>query len=162
MLCMYVHSCYHTQFHDKLVYSLVWLHGMLEDFRRYCTSWEQSDHKPSRSISLYLKSMRSYNGCRNAIQKNGPWHLKIESCKLMPVWRMTGKTTYLHLQCKYMETYYYDKKLTLCQCKIMRANIFCVKLLGRAIAFNKENKHYNLLLKRTPVTPSLDVAIWRS
>ncbi len=75
---------------------------------------------------------------------------------------MTGKTTYLCLQCKYMEMYYNDKKTTPCLCEIMRANNFCVKPLGRAIAFDKENEHYNLLLKRNPVTPCLDLAIWRS
>jgi hypothetical protein len=90
ILCMYVHSCYHTQFHDELVDSLVWMHGMLEDYRRYHTSWERSNHEPSRVISLYLKSMHSYNWFRNAIRKHDPWHLEIESCKLMPVWKMTG------------------------------------------------------------------------
>jgi hypothetical protein len=79
----------------------------------------------------------------------------------MPVWRMAGKPTYLRLQCKYMERYYNDEKLTPHQRKIMRANNICVKPSGRAIAFNEENEHFNLLLKRTPVTPSLNVAIWR-
>ncbi len=139
MLHMYVHTCYHTQFHDKLVDSLVRMCGMIEAYRRYCTSWERSDYEPSRVISLYLKSMRSYNWCRNAIQKHDPWHLEIESCKLMPVWRMTGKTTYLRPQCKYMEMYYNDKKSTPCLREIMRANNFCVKPSGRAIAFGKEN-----------------------
>ncbi len=38
MLRMYVHSCYHTQFHDDLVDLLVQMRGMLENYRRYRTS----------------------------------------------------------------------------------------------------------------------------
>jgi hypothetical protein len=42
----------------------------------------------------------------------------------------------------------------------MRANAFCVKQSGRPVAFDEENKNYNLMIKRAPVTPSLDLAIF--
>jgi hypothetical protein len=44
----------------------------------------------------------------------------------------------------------------------MRANNVCVKSTGRAVAFDKQNKNYNLVFKRTPVTPWIDVVIARS
>ena len=89
------------------------------------------------------------------------WHLEIKSCNLLPVWKMLGKTTYLRLQCKYMETVYNDRKSPPIYQEIMRANVFCVKLSSSVVAFDEQNKNYNLCLKKTPTTLSLDVAIMR-
>jgi hypothetical protein len=44
----------------------------------------------------------------------------------------------------------------------MRANNFCVKNSGGAVAFDDENEYYNMLLKKTPVMLLIDVAINRS
>jgi hypothetical protein len=61
-----------------------------------------------------------------------------------------------------METFYNKQKVTPILREIMRANNLCVKSTGRAVAFDEQNKNYNLLLKRTPVTPSIDMAVARS
>ena len=45
--------------------------------------------------------------------------------------------------------------------EIMRANVFCVKLSSRVVAFDEQNENYNLCLKQTPTTSSLDIAIMR-
>jgi hypothetical protein len=45
--------------------------------------------------------------------------------------------------------------------EIMHANAFCVKATGGAVAFDEQNEYYNLRLKKTPVTPLLDLAIMR-
>jgi hypothetical protein len=34
-----------------------------------------------------------------------------------------------------------------------------MKSSGRGVAFDEQNEHYNLQLKKTPVAPSLDLAI---
>jgi hypothetical protein len=43
-----------------------------------------------------------------------------------------------------------------------RGEQFCVKPSGASVAFDEEVEHYNNLLKKTPATPSLDVAVMRS
>jgi hypothetical protein len=68
----------------------------------------------------------------------------------------------MRLQCEYMEKFYDNDKVPPIYQEIMRANNFCVKSPGKTVAFDKENENYNLRLKRTPVTMSLDVAIMRS
>jgi hypothetical protein len=61
-----------------------------------------------------------------------------------------------------MEIFYDKQKVTPVLHEIMRANTLCVKSTGRAVPFGKGNKNYNPMLKRTPVTPLIDVAIARS
>jgi hypothetical protein len=112
--------------------------------------------------AFFKKSMRSYLSCRCAIALHNGWHLEIESCNLLSIWKMLGKTTYMRLQCEYFEKFYDNDKVPLICQEIMRANNDCVKSLGKAVALDKENKNYNLQLKRTPVTMSLDLAIVRS
>ena len=46
--------------------------------------------------------------------------------------------------------------------EIMRANVFCVKLSSRVMSFDEQKENYNLCLKQTPTTSSLDIAIMRS
>jgi hypothetical protein len=58
-----------------------------------------------------------------------------------------------------MELFYDETKTDPIFFEIMRVNNFCVKYSGRAVAFDNENEYYNMLLKETPVTPSIDVAI---
>ncbi len=60
------------------------------------------------------------------------------------------------------KTFYNDNRMTPANRETMRANAFCVKSSGWSVAFDEENEHYNCLLKRMPVTPSLDLAIMRS
>jgi hypothetical protein len=73
-----------------------------------------------------------------------------------------GKSIYFRLLCEFMELFYDETKINPNFCEIMRANNFCVKYSGRAVAFDDENKYCNMLLKKTPVTPSIDVAVTRS
>ena len=44
----------------------------------------------------------------------------------------------------------------------MRANSFCVKRSGAAVAFDDEIENYNQIIKKTPATPSLNIAVVRS
>jgi hypothetical protein len=113
-------------------------------------------------VALFMKSMRNYLRCKRAISHQDGWLLEIESCNLLPIWKMMNKTTYLRLQCEFMETFYNDDKMPPINREIMRANAFCVKASGKSVAFDEENEHYNCLLKRMPVTPRLDLAIMRS
>ena len=131
-------------------------------YQEYRDSWESSDHQPSRMVGLFLKSMRSYIRCKRAIQSHDPWHLEIESCTIMPIWKMFGKNTYLRLQCEYLETFYDDKKVAPVYREIMRANSFCVKRSGASVAFDDEIENYNRSIKKTPATPSLNIAVVRS
>ncbi len=87
------------------------LRWIVQRYRDYGTSWEQSNHKPSQMVALFLKSMQHYLRCNHAIEKFDPWHLEIESTKLLLLWRMFGKTTYMRLQCKYMERFYNNELL---------------------------------------------------
>ncbi len=75
---------------------------------------------------------------------------------------MSGKTMYLCLQYDYMERFYDKAKVPAYIHEIMRANNFCVKALSKVVAFDFRNKNYNLYLKRTPVSPSLELLIMRS
>jgi hypothetical protein len=61
-----------------------------------------------------------------------------------------------------MVIFYDARKLPVIYCEIMRAYAFCVKQSGTAVAFDEENEHLNAILKRSPLTPSLDLAIERS
>ena len=79
---------------------LMWI---LRHYRAFRSSWEVSSHEPSRMVALFMKSMRSYVRCKQAISNQDGWLLEIESCYWLPVWKMLNKTTYLHLQCEYME-----------------------------------------------------------
>jgi hypothetical protein len=72
------------------------------------------------------------------------------------------KTTYMKCQCKYMERCYDDGKLPPIYHEIMCTNSFYVKASGRAVAFDVQNKNYNLLLKNIPISPSLDLSIMGS
>ncbi len=131
--------------------------------QKYCDcreEWETSANEPSKMVATFMKTMRTYLRCRRAIQSHDGWHLKIESAKLIPVWKGFGKTMYLWLQCEFMETFYDPDKVLPIHWEIMRANAFCVKQSGRPVAFDEENKNYNLMIKRAPVTPSLDLAIF--
>jgi hypothetical protein len=67
---------------------------ILEKYWEYRSLWEQSVHKPSRMAALFLKSMRSYLRCCCAIALLDEWHLEIESCNVLSIWKMSGKTTY--------------------------------------------------------------------
>jgi hypothetical protein len=49
---------------------------------------------------------------------------------------MMNKTTYLRLQCEFMETFYNDDKMLPINREIMRANAFCVKGSGKSIAYD--------------------------
>ncbi len=144
---------------DNNVNRLQW---MLSEYQAHCTSWEVSDHEPSRLIALYMKSMHRYLWCKHAISAQDGWHLEIESCNLLPIWKMTGKSTYFRLQCEFLELFYDETKTNSFFCEIMSANNFCVKYSGIAVAFDNENDYYNMLLKKTPVMPSIDVAVTRS
>jgi hypothetical protein len=68
----------------------------------------------------------------------------------------------MRLQGEYTGKFYDNDKVHLIYQEIMRANNFCVKSSGKTVAFDEENKNYNLQIKCTPVTMSLDVAIMRS
>jgi hypothetical protein len=96
-----------------------------------------SPHEPLHLIAFFLKGMRSYLRCKHAVSAQDGWLLEIESCNLLPIWKMTGKTTYLKLQCEYMETFYNDNRMPPVHCEIMRVNAFCVKTLGKSVAFDK-------------------------
>jgi hypothetical protein len=138
------------------------LRWVLSKYQEYRERWECSAHEPSRMVAQFMKSMRRYLRCKRAIKAHDGWHLEIESANLLRIWKVFGKTTYLRLQCEYMETFYDSRKLPVIYREIMRANAFCVKQSGTAVAFNEENEHYNAILKRSPVTPSLDLAIEHS
>ena len=138
------------------------LRHFLSKCRQYRIEWEESAHEPSRVVALFMKSMRSYLRCRRAIKAHDGWHLEIESANLLRVWKVMGKTTYLRLQCEFMETFYNGEKMPAIYREIMRVNAFCVKQSGSPVAFDEENEHYNAILKRAPVTPSLDLSIQRS
>jgi hypothetical protein len=60
------------------------------------------------------------------------------------MWKMSGKTTYMRQQCEYMEKFYDNDNVPLIYPEIMRANNFCVKSSGKAVAFDKEIKNYSL------------------
>jgi hypothetical protein len=138
------------------------IRSILQIYQAYRKSWEVSDYLPSRMVGLFMKSMRSYLRCKRAITSHDAWHLEIESCTIMSIWKLIGKTTYLCLQCEYLETFYNDDKVPPVYREIMRANAFCVKRSGTSIAFDDENENYNRIIKKTPVSPSLAVAVVRS
>jgi hypothetical protein len=108
-----------------------------------------------------MKSMCRYLQCKHVISAQDGWNLEIESCNLLPIWKMMGKSMYFRLQREFMELFYDETKTNPIFCEIMRENNFCVKSSGRLVAFDDKNK-YNMLLKKTPVTPSIDVAVTRS
>jgi hypothetical protein len=113
-------------------------------------------------VALFLKAMRCYLRCDKAINKHDVWHLEIESTNLLPIWKTFGKTNYLKIQCEFMERCYDDKLLPPIYREIMRANNFCVKSSGHAVAFDEQNENMNLRIKRCPKADSLDMAIRRS
>ncbi len=82
------------------------LHWILSEYQAHHTSWDVLDNKPSQLIALCMKSMRSYLQCKHAISAQDRWHLEIESCNLLPIWKMTRKSTYFRLQCEFMELFY--------------------------------------------------------
>jgi hypothetical protein len=59
---------------------------------------------------------------------------------------MHQKTTYLRLQCDFMETFYDKAKVPAHIREIIRANNFCVKASSKVVAFDFQNKNYNLYL----------------
>ena len=87
---------------------------------------------------------------------------QIESCDWLSAWHMNKKSTYLRLQCDYMELFYDESKVSDYIREIMRVNCFCVKASTKAVAFDFENENYNLYLKQTPIASRLDLAILRS
>ena len=109
--------------------------------------------------------MRSYIKCKRAINAHDSWHCEIESCTLMPIWKMFGKNTYLKLklQYEYIEKMYNNKRVSAVTREIiMRVNGFCVLQSGLAVAFDKQVENYNRILKQAPPTTALDVAVMRS
>jgi hypothetical protein len=76
---------------DNNVDRLQWI---LSEYQAHCTSWEVSNHETSWLIALYTKSMLRYLRCKHAISAQDWWHLKIESCNLLPIWKMTRKSMY--------------------------------------------------------------------
>jgi hypothetical protein len=88
---------------DNNVDRLRWI---LSEYQAHCTSLEVSNHEPSQLIALYMKSMCRYLRCKHAISAQDRWHLEIESCNLLPIWKMMGKSTYFRLQCEFMELFY--------------------------------------------------------
>jgi hypothetical protein len=138
------------------------LRWMLDRYRAFRIMWETSEHEPSRMVALFLKAMRCYLRCDKAINKHDVWHLEIESANLLPIWKTFGKTNYLKIQCEFMERCYDDKLLPPIYREIMRANNFCVKSSGHAVAFDEQNENMNLRIKRCPKADSLDLAIRRS
>ena len=84
--------------------------------------------------------MRSYLRCLCAIALHDGWHLEIESCNLLSIWKMLEKTTHMRLQCEHMEKFYDDNKVPPIYQEIMSANNFCVMSSGKAVAFDEENK----------------------
>jgi hypothetical protein len=138
------------------------LRWIVNRYEHYRLSWEKSNHEPSRMIALFLKSMRCYFRCDTAINKHDTWHLEIESANLMPVWKMHWKTTFLKLQCEYMKCCYNNELLPPVYREIMRASNFCVKSLGRAVAFDEQNENQNLRIKKTPPTNLLELSIKQS
>ncbi len=123
------------------------LRWVLSRYQEYRERWECSAHEPSRMVAQFMKSMRRYLRCKRAIKAHDGWHLEIESANLLRIWKVFGKTTYLRLQCEFMETFYDARKLPVIYREIMRANAFCVKQSGTAVAFDEENEHYNAILK---------------
>ena len=113
-------------------------------------------------VALYLKSMRRYLRCDKAINKHDVWHLEIESAHLMRIWKIFGKPTYLKLQCEFMERAYNDDILPPVLREMMRANNLCVRSSGRSVAFDEQNEHQNLRIKKTHKSDSLELAIKRS
>ena len=114
---------------------------VLSKYQKYRDDWEQSNNEPSRMVALFMKSMRSYLRCKRAIKAHDGWHLEIESAHLLRIWKVFGKTTYLRLQCEFMEKFYDSAKLPPIYREIMRANAFCVKESGTAVAFDEENEN---------------------
>ena len=138
------------------------LRSIIEKYKTIRESWEVSSHEPSRVVALFQKSMRSYMRCKRAINAHDSWQLEIESCEIMSLWKTFGKNTYLKLQCDYMENFYDIERVPAIDRESMRANAFCVKPSGSSVAFDEEIEHYNYILKKTPCTPYLDVAVMRS
>jgi hypothetical protein len=91
-------------------------------------------------MAALFKNMRSYLRCHRANALHDRWHLENESCKLLSIWKMSGKTTYMRLQCEYMEKFYDNGKVPPIYQEIMSANNFCVMSSGKAVAFDEENK----------------------
>jgi hypothetical protein len=116
------------------------MHCILEKYQKFRSLWERLVHEPSRMAALFLKSMRSYLRCPHAIALHDGWHLEIESYNLLSIWKMSGKTTYMRLQCECMEKFYDNDKVPPIYREIMRANNFCVKSSDKALAFDKENE----------------------
>jgi hypothetical protein len=144
---------------DTNVNRLCWI---FPEYKTNCSSWKVFDNKLLQLIGLYMKNICSYIWCKHAISAQDGWHLEIESCNLLPIWKMTGKSTYFRLQCEFMELFYEETKTEPIFCEIMRANNFCVQYSGKAVAYDDENEYYNMLLKKTPGMPLIDIAITRS
>jgi hypothetical protein len=138
------------------------MRAMLDKYHVFVLSWEESLHGPSRMVELFLKSMRTYLRCEIAIATNDSWYMEIESASLLPIWKMNSNYTYFRLQCEYMETYYNVEWVSPFLRETMRANTFCVNRSGHAVAFDEQNESYDLLLKRTPPTSSIDIVVARS
>ncbi len=77
------------------VYSYVHrLRLILSRYQTYRLAWEEGVHKPLLMIALFMKSMQMYLCYKRAISAHDGWHLEIESCKLLLIWKMTGNTNY--------------------------------------------------------------------
>ncbi len=99
------------------------LRWILDCYRKYRDLWETSVHEPSHMVSLFLKLMRCYLRCNHAIDSCDGWMLEIQSAKLLPVWKIYGKSTYMQLKCEYMEQFYND------ECCLLSTVKSCVQIV---------------------------------
>ncbi len=81
MLWMFISSGSFNEI-DNVIFQLETsrLRWILNRYREYRISWEQSKHEPSRMAALYLKAMRRFMRCHQAIASYDGGHLEIESC----------------------------------------------------------------------------------
>ena len=87
-------------------------------------------------------------------QESGDW---------IGAWKICGKTTYLQLQCKQMESLYVDKSILPIQREMMRINWICVLSDSKkGVAYDFVNNLYNLWLKATPRTQWIETAVDQS
>ena len=112
---------------------------LINRYRDFKHGWLESFHEPSKMVALFMKYMSKFMRCKNGISAHDSWILEIESCDWLSAWHMNKKSTYLRLQCDYMELFYDESKVSDYIREIMRVNCFCIKASTKAVAFDFDN-----------------------
>lgn len=114
-----------------------------ESLNAFIDTWLDSEHEPSRVVMHFIKCMDSYLRCKRGISKNAFWDLEKESCLWIAPWKVMGKTTYLRLQCEYIE-FVYGTDFASWLREVMRINNICVLTdTLKGVAFDHVNELYN-------------------